>query len=641
MNGEPGSSGRGFHGTLAATAACAVTVVVLGIILLHPYVTNRYRYPLGWDAMLYVWRARAIPVDGLARVGAVRAGFPLLTAVLGTITRQNAFTLVAVLPPVLAGVAGLAAAALVRATFRISVWWVPVIGILTWTAFGTNEIPLHHFDNLLNVALVLAGFATALAFVAGGRGLIAATALFMAAGLAHWPFYLFAMAVFVGGVILFAWWEAGSAGLRPLASGPAGRLLATAGASGAFVGVTLLALPVTGWAGARPGPLADLLKERILARLDDPQRFLAVPLAALGAVAVLRRPPQGTDPRARRLFLSLMAAWAGTTVLAMLAQVAGAPTAGARVLSYFFPLSILTGVLAWWVWRRADGEGPWWRAGAAAVTIAALLGFGSLLWGSWSGRHPWVEADAVREAAAAGRYVAAAAPGRDAVYLIDTRDRGDLATVGRWWLVIKASLPADQVARAHRYVGTPADYLARRPSVRLGEGLPPGESDRPDPDLWGAGSANSPMAIVLERYNRPGFESAATDPGATIVAPGVLVLGGADAGGAPGAVGAVPVADTSGRTLLWTSFLCVAALFLAGSGWALGLLSSDPLLRIPLAPALGAATTTLAALAWGVLRLPFRGWWALGPLVVTAAGGWLAAAAASRRAARAGSGEAG
>jgi len=612
-------SGGGWGSWLVALVACALTVVALGVVLLHPYVTNHFRYPLGWDSMLYVWRARAIPVDGIARVGAVRAGFPLLTASLGPVTGQNAFTLVAILPPILAGVAGLAAAAMVRATFRVSAWWVPVIGVVTWTAFGTNEIPLHHFDNLLNAAAVLAGFAAALAFTSRGQGLIAAAILFMAAGLAHWPFFLVAMAIFVAGVAVAAWWEGGAIRLGALGHGEPLRLLSTAAGSTAFVGITLLALPATGWLGARPGALSGLLKERIVARLDDPQRFLAVPLAVAGAYAVGRHPLPDTHPGARRLFLSLAGVWAATTLLAVVAQILGAPTAGARVLSFFFPLTILAGVLLWWVWEWAAGAAGM-RVAAAALTGVVVVGSVSLFWSSWSTRHPWVEADAVQQAAAAGRYVATSAPGRDVVYLIDTKSRSDLTTIGRWWLVIKASLPPTQVARAHRYVGTPDDYLARVPSVPLGEGLPPGETDRPDPAVWGGNGRPDPVAIVLERYNAPGFTSAAA-AGGTVVAPGVLVLRG-PAARATDPAGPVPAGELGGRTLLWSSLVVVAALFLVGLGWAIGLLPGDPLIRLPLAPAMGAATASLVGLGWAAVGLSFAGWRAALPLAVAAVAGW-------------------
>src|SRR5207245_10620506 len=113
--------------------------------------------------------------------GTIRAGLPLLLAVLGRATGRDAFTLVAIIPSVLAGVAALGAAVMARAVFGVSARWVPVIGFLSWAAFGSNGIPLHHFDNLLNAALILAGFGAALAFVAGGRGAVAAGVLFMGA----------------------------------------------------------------------------------------------------------------------------------------------------------------------------------------------------------------------------------------------------------------------------------------------------------------------------------------------------------------------------------------------------------------------------------------------------------------------------
>jgi hypothetical protein len=264
------------------------------------------------------------------------------------------------------------------------------------------------------------------------------------------------------------------------------------------------------------------------------------------------------------------------------------------------------------------------RVAAGALAAVVVVGSVSLFWSSWSTRHPWVEADAVREVAAAGRYVAAAAPGREVVYLIDTERRSDLTTIGRWWLVIKGSLPPAEVAAAHRYVGSPQAFLARVPSVPLGEGLPPGETDRPDPALWGADGRPDPVAIVLERYNGPGFR-AAEGAGGTVVAPGVLVLRGPAAATA-GLAGATPAGDLGGRTLVWSSMVVVAALVLAGLGWAVGLLPPDPLLLLPLAPALGAATASLAALGWAAVGLSFAGWRAALPLLVAAVAGWAVAA---------------
>lgn len=619
---------RGWRPYAGALVACGISLVALGAILLHPYVTSDFRYPLGWDAMLYVWRAGAAGVDGLDRIGAVRAGFPLLVAVLRPVIGQNEFTLVAVLPAVLAGLAGLGAAGMVRAAFGMPAGWIPVVGVLAWTAFGTNEIPLHHLDNLLNAAAVLAGFAAALAFVGKGQGALAAGLLFAAAGVAHWPFHVVAMAVFLGALVALARWEEGAGfPARSLATGPVGRLVGAAAASVGLVGLTLLVLPATGWLGARPGPLGELLKERVFARFDDPQRFVALPGAAIGAAVLIRRPPLESSRAGRRLFLSIVAVWTIVTVGAILAQAAGVPTAGARVLSFYFPLSILPGVLLWWLWgaasRRASGSGPVTatRVAAAALVVVTLAVFGALFWTSWSRRHPWVEADAVRQVAAAGAYVERYAAGRDVVYPIDTRSRSDLATLGRWWLVVKASLPPGQVPLAHRYVGSPRDYLERVPSAKLGAGLPPGESDDPDASLWGRPGRPEPAVVVIERYNRPGFEAATAADPSGVIAPGVLILRGPLPPGPLPPV-AAPTAHTSGRTLAWTAAVAAVVLFGAGLGWALTLLPADPVLRTVLAPALGAAAVTLAALLWGLVGLPFSGWSSAGPLVVATALGW-------------------
>jgi hypothetical protein len=94
-----------------------------------------------------------------------------------------------------------------------------------------------------------------------------------------------------------------------------------------------------------------------------------------------------------------------------------------------------------------------------------------------------------------------------------------------------------------------------------------------------------------------------------VVSPGVLVLRGPAPTNEIGAV-AVPAARTGGRTLLWTSAAIAVVLFI---------------LRVSLAPALGAAVITLVALAWAWASLPFGGWAAAGPAIVAAAAGWIAA----------------
>jgi hypothetical protein len=607
-----------------ALLVCLVALAAIGAVILHPYVMNAYHYPLGWDAGFYVWRTEALAVDGLARVGTIRAGFPLLAAALGPVTGANGLTLVAVLPAVLAGVAGLGAAAMLRAALGVSTAWIPVSAFLLWAGFGPNEIPLHHLDNLLNAALILPALAAALMAVGWGRGALAAGGLFAAAGLAHWPFFVFAMGVYLLGLAGWAWpaFRAGRrAGPRPPRLGS---LLVAGGGSAAFVALTLLAPAPTGWGGARPGTLRAILRERIQARLRDPSRFAWVPVAAGGAVALDRGPRVWRDRpySPRRLLMWWFGAWLALTVAAGVAQVVGAPTAGARLLSYFFPATLLVSVALWALWRWSARR--WGRAGVRAGTaavMAAVIGFGALMWSSWSARHPWVEADAPRQVAAAAAYVEQEAADREVVYVLDLRDVDDPATIGRWWLVVKALLPPEQVPRTHRYVGSPADYLARIPSRPLGEGLPPGETDRPDPMLWGNAGSPEPVAVVLRRYNPAGFEEASEGSPQRVIAPGVLVLQGPEPSG-PILAGPLPAASTDVGHLLWVAALSVAVLFAVGGGWAVALLPADATLRVTMTPALGAAAVSSVALAWDRAGMGFGGWASVVPLLLAGVLGW-------------------
>src|SRR5207244_3220059 len=98
-------------------AAAGLPIGAICALFLFPYLFRHYRYPLGWDAPATVRRAGSLARDGLDRIGAIRAGEPLLLNALAQATRQNMFTLVAIVPAVLAGVAGLAAAALAHWPF--------------------------------------------------------------------------------------------------------------------------------------------------------------------------------------------------------------------------------------------------------------------------------------------------------------------------------------------------------------------------------------------------------------------------------------------------------------------------------------------------------------------------------------------
>jgi hypothetical protein len=567
------------------------------------YVRRGFDYPIGWDSSFYVWRANAVGLDGLARLGTVRSGSPLLLAVLMQATHQNALTLVAVVPAVLAGVVGLGAAVMVRSSLEIEARWVPVVGILAWAAFVDIGIMQGHLDNALNVALVMCGLAAAMALVRGGRGAVAAAMLLAAAGVAEWPFFVFGAAILVGGLVLFAIVAARADGGVDAVRAPLWRLGIAVLASGVNTGLTFLGIPSVGGVGAGIADPATraLLKQRFIERLHDTVRYWAFPLALAGGLVAAREPVSKPARAARALFLCVMVSWTVMTIVAGLAQWAGAPVAGGRLTSYFFVAPILTGVLVWWLARwAADRIRP--RAGAivagltaAAIAIVAVAGFGFASWDRTRSWHPWMEPEAVAQLAAAGRYLEANAPGSAFVVTLGQSAGVSDDTIGRWWNVVQASLPAQEARVARQAVAPPADVAA---------------------------GAGSPIVVVIQRYNKDSYPAASTLPGARQVAAGVVVVHAPSTATAP--AGATPKANTSAGGILLTGALLVAILFACGLGWALALLPRDPVTVVGLAPGLALATIILVTLAWDVVGLPLHGLDPLWPLAIAAVGGWAA-----------------
>ena len=590
-----------------ALLACAATMVaVVALFLLDP-VIRHFRYPVGWDAPYYVWRAAAVPVDGLTRLGAVRSGSPLLFALLMRATGQNAFTIASVVPPILAGVVGLGAAATVRSGLRIRPIWIPVIGVLAWVGFGRVGIMNGHFDQLLNAALVLGAFAAAIAFAGTGRGAGAVAVLLAGAGLAEWPFWAFAVAILLLalGLIGHPAVRTRLAG-RPAPSVPARPLLWAMGASAAFTALLFLVHPPGGRVGPslnRPS-LRRLLRARFLDRVRDPLRYLAFPLAlAGGLVAAGARPEESAAVRqdegaAKGLFLSLMVSWVAATVVAGLAQAAGIPVAGARLTSYLFAVPILAGVFVWWLAGRLAARLPGAPGTVAAVAVVLLVvgGFGAVAWQTGRDRVPYFEPEGVREAASAGAYVARFAPEARVDYLV-ANPHGDGATGGRWWHETRAVLPPPQVVTTDRFTGPPDEFLSRTPGDTIG--------------------------IVLRRYNRAGYGRALADGSGVLVAPGVVALRGPDPGG-PIASVPPPQSDLRLRNLAWLLPSLVALLFVAGSGWAVALLPMDAVTRMAVTPALGTAVLSIAALGWERLGFGFASWEAVLIVALSTAGGWAA-----------------
>jgi len=580
------------------------------------YVRRGYRYPVGWDTTYYVWRTRSVASDGLALTGTIRAGTPLLLAELLRTTGQNAWTLVAVISSIMAGLAGVAAAAMPGLALGMAPLWMPLVGLITWLAFGWNGMMSGHVDNVVNAALILSGLCAAISFVRRGRGAAAAALLFAAAGVVHWPFFALAMAIFWLALAYSIWASLGS---EAVTMGDALRAMTPLGgaaaASMAFTAVTLLGVPAAGGVGVKlfgsGGTPVQVYKVRFIQRLHETSRYWAFPLAAVGALIAGRAPSPPAHRAARRLFLSLMAAWVTISVVAGVVQMYGVPVAGNRLLHYLFPIPLMAGVAVWglarWLAVRRRSLGP---ALAFGLVLVVLGGFLFLAWKAGRVQRAWTEAKGVRQIAAADRYVQGFAGDRYVVYLLDTGTGRHHETVGRWWAVVQSTIRPDELERTRFYYGRPAGYLDGFPASALRGGtLVPPEA------------ASRALAVVIDRYNHRGFQEAEALPGARVVAQGVAVLNG-PAPPAPLPLPAAVEANTRPIGLALAIVLILFTFLVVGSGWALALLPPDPLVRVGLAPGLGAASMILAGLGWDRVGLPFRGWASLGPVAIASVTGW-------------------
>src|SRR5207249_3950521 len=145
--------------------------------------------------------------------------------------------------------------------------------------------------------------------------------------------------------------------------------------------------------------------------IRETTRYIGLALAALGGVTAGRVAVDPERREARRFFICLMLAWVLLTGVAAVAQILGAPVAGARLLLYLFAVPILIGALLWVAATFVRGR---LRAPIGGVVAALLvLGtVGALMARVWNGdqRRTWVERDAVAQLAAAGEYLVRFAP---------------------------------------------------------------------------------------------------------------------------------------------------------------------------------------------------------------------------------------
>jgi hypothetical protein len=646
-------------------AASLAAVVLVPYVAIYP--ARGITVALGSDAPFYTWWARAGAVLGLGAPGRDRPGIVGLLAALAGGLGQPPAAVVAAAGPLLAVATVLALAAVLRTAGadRARAWLAGSLAGAFLALLAPGWLSTLAFGAL---------FLAALACVAGGDGSAASTLagalLFGAAGLVHPQFLALAGAVMAGGLVglVPGLLRARALGL-PLRGTAFGRVLAAASAgAGLAAGGT--------WASslARAADLGhlDISRDAALRRLGLPHlvtRSFADKLrhdfpwyrAAAGALGGLapavawpwargrdagRRPRGGAGalrtgrlgplrravaalasvPEPTAFVLGAGVAWAAATVAGVAALLAGLQVPGQRLAAFCLPVPVALAVA---VARLARSRSPVARAVATLGTVA----FAAAFWTAWAREPVLISPEGARQARAAAGALAGRPPGTALVVVADSSWPRPGFQVVRSANYLRAAVPGDRVGDVHLFVGSVGDLLEGRPT----------ETGNPEHDRLSAASwaevrprlRRGAVVVALEWFDPVAYRAARALPGSRPLGPGAVLLPGsappaapaARAGPGPGALAFSP------WVAVWLAPLLLALLAGVGWGWARPALPrAEPFVRAALAPSLGAAALTLAAVAVDALGLRLGEGGAPLSLAVAAALPWLARAGNRRRA---------
>lgn len=593
-----------------------LSVAVVATVVLLPY-GDTVQPPLSYDTPYYVWRTTAVMeggLDALTRIptGAVpnphRPGFPVMGAVLRTITATDALSFAVIVRAVAAVAIGLAAGALARESLREPPWATPafVIGLgLSAAVLGTA---VENLEQLVADIFLVALAATVPLVATGRRGMVAAAAFFAAAAVTHWLFTVLFLVVLLGtGVATSLLALRRSREDRgPWLDTPSARVLKLVGVLTLVAVVVILLLP------SPPARLPSFLQTSgnelpgNVRRLGAYEVPLVLAIAALGLLFGLWR----SDER-RRVTTILLGLWAATLPVAIVVSMIlpremklfrVAPFAvGAPILAVVALVGIVRlgsdrlGRVGAVVGLAVLAAGLFLVAGTPAATFEAPSG-------------PFVSGR-VAQARIAGHYLAAVAePGRPVIFLTQAAPR----LVDR---AVRAGVPPFLIEDTWVYVGSPEDLATRGPVTDPHRGSLAKVSQRWWTSAWPRPDdvfRRDPIVIALARPVGPVPETP------TDLAPGVSLVRGPE----PPALDPPPRFRFAWRDLLTATALCLLALAGVGLGWARALLDVSVTSALALAPAAGAAALILGGLVADRLGVPLSGWAAIGFAAVLALLGW-------------------
>ncbi len=594
-------------------ATAIVGGLALGIFLLYflMYPVRHLILPVGFDPPWYIWRAERLTALGVGTGDlAARPGYPVLSAILGSLTGLSQLETTVVLSLAVVVLVALAVGAFAREGLGVDRrQWVVVVAS-TGVVLGPTHLVGENLSNALNLALEIGAMAALLGFVGGRQGMAAAVALLVASGMAHWDFAaLFAVVMAVAFVMALRSSsrarEAGVAAVRT-ESGALATLGLWAGSILAVVVGTVLRAPV------RTIEIGnDELLFRRKFRTDIARLFVPGIAGLIGpwALPQLRRREPGSHGRTeqeRSLAVRLLRAWTYVMAAGMVVGLLSFAVPPARFLAHLvaLPGAITVGlciaaVAAWVAGGRSyegDRRGRLIAAGVTVVLLGALAIPGLLRWY----RYPvLLEPAAVQQARTAGRYVRDLPVHEPVVFLIDYRGRpGSLSAVLKE-RTIRMGLAPERQPDAHIFVGSLADLLGGRRTP-----APDERAEQFTRRYWNDVRPilpAEPPIVVVRAMAGDGYREAVA-MGATVVAPNVAVLRG------PVRQGVIPAASPPSEVpSLWAGILwglvILGLLGLAGAGWTRALLGPGlaPETAALMAPVVGAGFLIIGGLSAALL----------------------------------------
>jgi hypothetical protein len=539
---------------------------------------------------------------------------PSLLLVLSGTLHAPLTAVVGALEAVLAGVLGLGAWALLhRGGARAGA--CALAAVLTG-AFAVN-LAIGYLASLTFAALFLAGAAVLIDDSPRRREsrTVAAAALFGAAALSHPLFSLVGVAILLAtGALAYRQYR------HDLAPNPAPTIGGALVGAGAILGLGMLWLrsgpatldAITSKDGflrkaGFDGEVRRLYAERLGQHWARYVSYVSLPLAIAGlweTVGLLRE---------------FLFSWLVVTICGVVIGLVTGIAPADRFVSFAYCVPILASlgvVLLRHELRR--------RNHPALMNVASILLVGAMLAGAaitWARQDPYIAADEVASAQAAGEAVGGLAQGTPLVFIVDSGEATAGFLAPRAENVIRAAMPSDRISDVHVYVGTLADEEANRPTLRGDE-----QFDALSRTYLAAirdaetRTSENPVTFVLQPFAPSEFTSARNaglplGNGAVLVHPEDVVAG------KPAAT-AYDVLESSSPLLTFATALgMLALLFVVGIGWARAAIS-HPIQSFALAPAFGAAGLLLGGIVAERLDVALTG--AGPPLIsgVVAAGGY-------------------